>query len=208
MNTKVITASTIFGLVAMMVILGIGIGVFSTAHTPVAADGMQKGVSQPMNGAVHISGTFVPDSTEQQFGAVSVLQSPLEVDGSQTFIKRLPLRSATSALAVFKSPSASSTIMYAACNVASGNAYLNNIAIGWGPVPNATTTLLAEKMSSATTFAIIATSSLANGTAIAGGVDGVIPGNTFVSVNLGTSTAISNINIAPIGSCTVEFRLI
>lgn len=140
------------------------------------------------------------------FGAVSVLTSPIEVDGSQTFITRRVVRTATSTLATFKTPNATSTIMYAGCNIASGNAYSNAYQIGWSSATQgAITTMIAQNViGTAKSGSVVATTTGLTAS-FAGATDGAIPPNTLVNAIISTTTAVT---LAPIGTCTVEFRII
>lgn len=140
------------------------------------------------------------------FGAVTFLTSPVEIDGSQTFIKRLIVRQASSTLAIFKSPAATSTIAYAACNIASGNTYGNTYQIGWSSATQgAITTMIAQNVVAAAKSGSIIATSTGLGASFAGATDGAIPPNTLINAIISTTTTVT---LAPVGSCTVEFHTI
>jgi len=146
--------------------------------------------------------------SSQNFGAVSVLTSPVSVDGMNTYYYRSSLRAASSSLASFKSPNASTTLESVQCFFTTGNTGSANVQIGWGATAFATTTNIAQLIVAAGVGAqLIGTSTVANGTSFGnGGTDGLVPPNTFINFRYGTSSSATGLTLAPIGGCSAVLR--
>lgn len=199
------TISSVLGLAALIVLVGIGVGVFSTAKTPVNADGMEKPIA---GNSVHISGTFTPDADEPTFGAVSVLQSPLEVSGSINYFDRKPLRNATSSAYTFRLPSGTSTAVSIACVIPPGKRiYDSNWEIGLSDNAFATTSVLARRTIGSGGGVVKATTTIETG-AFMGGTDGAMPSRYFINLREGTSSVLTNIDATTGGFCTAEGNVI
>lgn len=139
------------------------------------------------------------------FGAVPVLSSPLEVEGSQTFLQRKGFSQGSSTLVSFLSPGATSTFT-GACNVRT-NVLANNFELGWGANAFSTTTVLARMQVAANDTEIVRATTTNLTATILGGVDGAIPPNSWVNFRFGTSSLVTP-TVSPAGFCTAEFRVI
>lgn len=140
------------------------------------------------------------------FGAVTGPDSYFQTEthnGVRYDFVRQALIPASSTLCAIKTPSASSTIVSATANIASGNTYANDYQLGWGLTAGATTTNLARlTLAAGASNAAIATTTLTS--SIGGGVDGVVPPNTYINFRVSTSSA--SATFIPVGACNVTFR--
>jgi len=137
-----------------------------------------------------------PRGEDGQYGAVPVLESPLEVNGTREYRISVPMRTATTTLCSIRTPNATSTGWISARFV-SAAIFSTSYEIGNGATAQATTTSLA-------TFTIPASS---NGYSVAGTSSVAAYGpNTYLNVNLSTSSASSG--FAPVGRCNSFLRVI
>lgn len=149
---------------------------------------------------------ITPDN--QAFGAVSVLQSPLEVSAgggtARIYMLETAMRQSSSTLATFVTPNATTTLSRVQCNVASGNTYANTYQIGWSAnTQGAITTMIAQNVIAANKSGVIVATSTGLVQAIGGGVEGVVGPNTIINAILSTTTSVT---LAPVGSCLVELK--
>lgn len=129
------------------------------------------------------------------------------VNGAKTCFNHVTVRQASSTLCSIKSPTASSTLADFPQASFTGNAYANGFTWGWATTAFATTTALArlDNVSTAAPAIVATTSQTAT---IGGGVDGVIPPNTWINLRLSTSSANTGMTYAPVGFCDVSFNVI
>ena len=146
-------------------------------------------------------------AVSQNFGAVSVLTSPVNVDGFNIYYYRSSLRAASSSLASFKSPNATTTLESAQCFFNTGNTGAADVQIGWGATAYATTTNIARQtVAAGVGVNVVATSTGQSGSYGNGGIDGIIPPNTFINFRYGTSSSATGLTLAPIGGCSASLR--
>ncbi len=140
---------------------------------------------------VNVAVTPVNDA----FGAVSVLSSPIEINGTQEYRNSTNIRSATSTLCSFKTPAATSTgfvtvrfrtspfpIAYQIVSDTSTQNGTSSTAINLGNIQSAATGI---GYSSSTNVALLP--------------------NTFINVVLSTSSATTvGANVNPAGLCTED----
>jgi len=158
------------------------------------------------SGKVNVS--VAPGDTAFGAQAGPDLQSP---DGCFTFngngncFYRQSLRPASSSLASFVTPGATTTIASMQCNQ-TGDAVALSWTIGWGATPYATTTQIAriDNVSANVPSTLTATGTEKT-LALLGGTDGAIPPDSYINVRSGTST-LASISIYPAGSCSLILK--
>jgi hypothetical protein len=161
---------------------------------PIGPQGEQgpKGAQGPSgaNGAKGGSGPTL--------GAVSVLQSPLEVNGTQVYLQDIPMRTASSTVCSFKTPNATTTGAFTA-EFTSSYSLATNYELANAATPNGTTTSLG--------YVFLAANG--SGWAIGSTTDKVFGPSTYLNVKLATSsgTTVSS-TFAPTGNCVVQLRVL
>lgn len=133
---------------------------------------------------------------QPQPGAVSVLQSPVTIDGVTHWYSKIAMRTATSTVCSIRTPAATTTLSFRAV-WSTGASYATQYMVGYGSDTNSTTTSIVA----AWTVGAGAKSVLAATTTATAPVDALVPPNRFINVNLSTSSA--SATFAPIGECNV-----
>lgn len=168
------------------------------------------GVSYPQTPA-EISVDKVVNEVKEKLKLGSItgpdITSPyLSVDGVKTWYKRVAVRTATSTLCSIKTPAATSTIKHLSANLSSTASYATQYL--WGhdtAANNATTTSLASIMGAAAGKAMVYVASSTVNDLFTGYYHGSVPPNTYLNLNLSTSTAGASAAYAPAGYCTAVF---
>ena|SRR3990167_3338728 len=123
-------------------------------------------------------------------GAVSVLASPIEIDGTQTYYERKTINVATTTVCSFKTPAATTTGQIWV-RLTSSPAYVT-YQMARGATPNATTTDLG---------------SFTDGDGIST-ADTIFPPSVYLNVKLGTTSGTTvGSEFNPTGTCGKELRL-
>ena len=87
-------------------------------------------------------GKPVQNIISQPLGAVSVLNSPLEVNGAEVYLEGKALTTATTTVCAIKSPAATSTLTFAAVNFVVSSSTASTVTLAKATTAYATTTLL------------------------------------------------------------------
>ncbi len=136
----------------------------------------------------------------------SDFQSPITIGGLPVYAARIPMRTATTTVCAFKSPSATSTLVYAAANFSVSSSTATTWT--WGRAANAfaTTTVLSSDMiiAGAAKGVIYASTTPANNLNDSKTVFG--PGTFLVLSEIGGITAADpGTGFVPAGTCNAEF---
>lgn len=128
-------------------------------------------------------------------GAVPVLQSPIEIEGTRKHVKRVALLNATSTVFSYKLPNATTTVSSFSCTLVSGISHIQPFQFATGAAMNATTTSLGDVTLTAGGRAI----------AVASTTNVVFAPNQFLVFKLGTTTGtVISTGYTPIGNCAVD----
>lgn len=129
-------------------------------------------------------------------GAVSVLNSPLEVNGAEVYLESKALTTATTTVCAIKSPAATSTLTFGAVNFVVSSSTAATIHLAKATTPFATTTSLGSVTLGAGAQGMVVAS-----TSPAAGAATVFSPNTYLVVGMqgGVGT------FSPTGRCTATF---
>lgn len=127
----------------------------------------------------------------------------LSVGGVATWSEKQVMKTATSTLCSFKSPSATSTLTHLSAIFSTTASYATSYAFGNAATEFSTTTIIVAPYS----FAASATGEIVASTTkiTAFTQNGVVSPNTYINLKLSTTTAGASATYAPKGVCEVQF---
>lgn len=148
--------------------------------------------------------TVTVNNPAPSFGATSGPENSgpfISVSGVASWFDKQQIKTATSTLCSFKSPSATSSLEHFSVDFTSLPTYATSYAVGNDPTAFSTTTII-------TANANMTYSASVTGTSIASSTKFIVSPNTYVNLKLSTTTAGASATYAPVGTCEVEFRTV
>lgn len=133
---------------------------------------------------------------DQTIGAVSVLSSPLEVNGAQVFLEGKRLATGTTTVCAIKSPAATSTLVFADVDFSVSSTTASIIHLAKATTAFATTTSLGSVALAANAQGTVVAS-----TSPAAGAATVFAPNTYFVVGMAGGVG----TFSPVGNCTAQF---
>ena len=164
--------------IAAIAVIGVGLALIAKPNAPIT-------VNTPVN----------VESPARSFGAVSSLDSPLDVNGARLYMQGMSFRTGSSTVCALKTPNASTTALAITGHLNGGVAHTQTYQWAYSSTLGATTTDLGK---------ILAESS-GKHSSVASTTGVVFPPNNFIILKMATTTGTTiSTSYAPLGGCMFE----